>query len=407
MPAGMIGGGGSHVGLGPDLRQMGGACPAICKWAKCHPSRLPCREVAPIMPHPLRILGCLFLSIAAPQIAQASQGLERIPPAYSVVEGTELLVQNMPRVRNQGAMGICYAFTVQALIDHARCTIQKIENCSTAEPLSPLDISRFSLELGPDVDQTDRFNYEGLKPDAGGALAFTLLNTLKTGSIILDKCAPYENMLINSDSFEQVLLAHQQFLKEINTLYKSVRKGEKSIPEAAQTLDADSRILATHSDIKDALEQETYDLFLDRLLIPSKCWEYKNASSLPGSLDIDIWPKEDSNIKTLSGPQKYEHGLALIKDLLKKNTPVGVAYCGEPSLKAKSMKSCGNFGHTVVITGYRRTCSAKECRDSFKVHNSWGEAWQRDNDDGWINARTLLDRSFYADHMLTWLKQEE
>lgn len=360
----------------------------------------------------LRILSCLFLSIATQQIAQAMQGLELIPPEYSVVDGTELVVQNMPRVRNQGGTGICYAFTAQAILEHAYCVSRGIENCGQSGKLSVLDLSRFSRNLveetkNNDIDTTDRFNYEGLNISNGGHPALTLHNVLKTGSIAMEKCAPFDQTLIQSDSPEEVINSHIKFWENIEKLYRTVRAGEESIASALDKLLADKRIITPKEDIEEAFKQDSYALFLDRLMIPDKCWDLKNQTTLRGYWSQGFWPKGSNPQNEASELQRYEHGISIIRERISKQQPTGLSYCAQPTLTAKSIKSCGTFSHTVVITGYRRTCSTDKCLDALKIHNSWGEVWQRQNDEGWVEARTLLDRSFYEEGSLTWIYKEE
>jgi hypothetical protein len=46
-----------------------------------------------------------------------------------------------------------------------------------------------------------------------------------------------------------------------------------------------------------------------------------------------------------------------------------------------------------VISGYKKVCNGSDCKDIFKVHNSWGEEWQKLNNDGWLDADQIVNNT--------------
>ena len=85
---------------------------------------------------------------------------------------------------------------------------------------------------------------------------------------------------------------------------------------------------------------------------------------------------------------------------------LGIGLCLQPEFTAKTRKQCEPYGHSVVISGYRKVCHGQHCKDSLKVINSWGEDWQVSNDNGWLDANNLLDRSLYTPQAIAWLEKE-
>ncbi len=37
--------------------------------------------------------------------------------------------------------------------------------------------------------------------------------------------------------------------------------------------------------------------------------------------------------------------------------------------------------------------STRNCKEVFKLHNSWGVEWQKKNNDGWVDADTLVQNT--------------
>jgi hypothetical protein len=64
----------------------------------------------------------------------------------------------------------------------------------------------------------------------------------------------------------------------------------------------------------------------------------------------------------------------------------------------------------VVITGYKSLCKKEkpsDCRDVLKIQNSWGDDWQKRNDDGWLDAQTLLGDKPIKEGAISWLTTRE
>ena len=94
-----------------------------------------------------------------------------------------------------------------------------------------------------------------------------------------------------------------------------------------------------------------------------------------------------------------------ILDRLKGNTPVSLSgICLDEVEVVKDFKNCQNR-HSVVITGYTEMCNKKnKCYRAFKVHNSWGEDWQKENSDGWVLADELLKKTSLEQGAITYIK---
>ncbi len=343
-------------------------------------------------------------------------GAEFKPQASSVIA-----VTNMPRVRTQDTIGICYAFVASTLIDQANCVQKNVSDCSAVsdnDKVSPLDMSRYSQKLDDNADESDRFNYEGLSD--GGSEVLALYNAaFRAQSIVRESCAPFDQVvgrLQDPHEAQQAELAMWKKFKDSYDAFKTKQKGcaqcaLEFATATANDIKQNYNIKASNEEILKAFSEDTYGKFLDKLLVPDACWDFKNQTSLKGNWKLGLYP--DAGKKS-----NYDSTIDKIKEVLGKKHPLSIGFCTQTPLKAKSMSDCGDQskkgdmavgeGHSVVIKGYRRVCnSANKCYDAVQVQNSWGQSWQDANDDGWVNAKDLLDRSFYEQQSISWLEEKK
>ncbi|MBV2168032.1 MAG: hypothetical protein KUL82_04915 [Bdellovibrio sp.] len=350
--------------------------------------------------------------------ALAAYGMRTFSSEYKPVANSVVQVTNMPRVRSQDSFGICYAFAASVLYDEANCAAKNVADCSAVpdqEKVSPLDMARFSVKVDGGQDSTDRFNYEGLRE--GGVAALALYNSLEVQMNAKESCAPFDQVVSKTKDPVEAQKIEMAMWKRFQDSYEAYKRKTRDCVECgleyardkAQELKDNFKLKATNQEILQAFAQESYAKFLDKMLVPEECWDFKNSLSLKGSWRLGIYP--ENNEKT-----NYDKMLAKVKEVLSQKRPLAISFCTQEPLQAKNQKACaeakdtvGNIvgaGHEVVIKGYRRVCNAKnKCYDALQVQNSWGESWQNANDDGWIDAKELLDRTFYEGQSLTWLQK--
>lgn len=64
--------------------------------------------------------------------------------------------------------------------------------------------------------------------------------------------------------------------------------------------------------------------------------------------------------------------------------------------------------HSYIIDGFRKICSKDQCRNQYRVHNSWRFDFQIYHDNGWVNEDSLYDAyTRYDDQMLIFLEFEQ
>ncbi len=371
------------------------------------------------------MVGLLFLLfIFNSSSAFSADGMNPFKFQYAIDPGTLTQITNMPRVRSQDSLGICYAFAASILFDEANCVRKGIADCASVsdqEKVSPVDLARYSIELDRDKhDVSDRYNYEGLKE--GGSAALALQNARSAQHSAREACAPFDQFVSRAQSPQEAQKIESAIWKRFQDSYETYQKKFKECANCgleyataiSKELKDKFNLRTSNQEILQAFAQETYEKFLDRLLVPEECWEFEKGLSLLGGWSLITYPKPGQK-------SDYNQMLAMIKKNLANKRPMAFAFCTQEPLGVKNMKACNEarngsgsitgFGHEVVIKGYRRVCkvdagkTTRDCYDAVQVQNSWGQSWQNQNDDGWVDAKELLDRSFYETQTLTWLEQ--
>lgn len=352
----------------------------------------------------------------------AALGMDPVPRDLLADKSTVIEVGSMPRVRSQDTFGICYSFVAATLLDQANCVTKGVESCSSvpdSEKNSPLDMARYGsfLSAHSGLDSTDRFSYMGI--NEGGSVAVALYNALEVNATVKESCAPFDHVVAKAQSPLEVQKLEQAMWKKFRDSYESYQKKIKECANCgleyatakAQELRENYNLKTTNKDILQAFAQDTYGKFLDRLLIPEECWESENNLTAKGKWEVKEYPQKGKK-------SDYASTISQIKELLTKRRPVSVGFCAQEKVSVKSIAECGSIkdgsgnisgaNHAVIIKGYRKVCrSANDCYEALQIQNSWGESWQTANSDGWVDAKTLLDRSFYEWGALTWLEAKQ
>ncbi|CAH0343205.1 hypothetical protein RHI9324_04938 [Rhizobium sp. CECT 9324] len=267
-----------------------------------------------------------------------------------------------------------------------------------------VDMSRYSNTVA-----TDHFNkrtrYRGLKE--GGDPAYTLSNLINgVQKVTNERCAPTSQIIPTEVSAESQQKDHEMFalLEQKYNNYTEVLKNtgkdscEKCLlfaNDIRNTAKSRFSLIATDEDIISGLYSESFSRFLDHVLVPKKCWSNNEMLRLRRPYYFKVFPNENEKADYLSS-------IAMIKDVLKGGYPLGLAFCAQVPLVARKSEDCDKY-HAVAVVGYRQVCKGKKCRDAIRVQNWWGDWWYSANDDGWVDAKAVLDASFYDAHMLTWI----
>jgi hypothetical protein len=173
-------------------------------------------------------------------------------------------------------------------------------------------------------------------------------------------------------------------IRRLELVYEKNKKMEASacLDCVKKELHESLGVEVTTSSAKIALRQDTFDRFLFHTTIGnSKCNDFL---SLPSD-QLPYFQSYPAKGQTLSYQQKVQH----LKNIVKGGRPANLS--GLCLIQGET-KCEGS--HSVAVTGYRKQCTPKgDCREVLRIQNSWGEEWQKQYNDGWVDAKTLLDNN--------------
>lgn len=321
---------------------------------------------------------------------------ETIQLNYNHVEKIE--VPNMPPIRSQDGFGLCGTFAAASAIDFINCKQKKLD-CSSlkqSEQVSTLDLASYGLRpddpsKGPDTELNVKIYISGY---ASEAIRNLYNNSYTVGR---ESCAPFESELsVSAKTIDQAN-------KDAENLAKKFKQMKT---EANFCIDCFAREiretfpgLGSIQDIRNKLMEPNYGKFLHKLLIPQKCVKDQKERVPVPEFNMTVWPSEGEGV--VATPEKF---LEKAKKILANGTPIiADAVCFEDPLPAKA-DDC-NSAHSFIISGYSKMCDKNnKCKDAFKVHNSWGQRWQNENRDGWMDAKELIKSTMLKERSFTWLR---
>ena len=296
---------------------------------------------------------------------------------YKEVPGSRIEIPNMPPVKEQGWAPACRAFSLAALLQKYTCEKWKndIPDCSHPPPDS--EISYFGMMAYTSV----RISGQGSSQVFGKFLdldnssknwgsAYDLLESFRShNKLFLEGCKKYDVLFTKPK---------EELFDRLKDIYKSRNfKGDGALSGPRLELD---RVLSTSANSKiitTALKKETYEEFLYSVL-----FEGCREESFPvGGWSTRAYPEDGVDV-----------GPADIKAMILKALQRGkVAWIPSVCLSAGTDGLCDeNQSHAVLVSGYRRAQRGASFIDLFKIHNSWGLQWQRENNDGWVDAELFV-----------------
>jgi hypothetical protein len=324
-------------------------------------------------------------------------------------------VENMPEIKNQDDLGLCYGFTASSLLEHYMCKVNK-RDCSKLqekEKVSVLFTSAYTTE------------YEHLSEGGSAKRALTRLQKV-TNNFVSEECAPF-SQLLKKETFVQdgqtyESESHGNGWKAFEQLFMVrddpafLDKMRSEIPKLS-IFDREVEALNVSFSIPNP------DNMRNEILLPGHCKHSKWAVKYPAYLTAK-YPKYDHGIwapQTLTERDLEEK----IKSLVDKEIPVGVNIC----MDEDETGGCES-AHVFIVSGYKTVCdrtlkevslldqaalvAEKKCEVLLKVHNSWGKQWQKKHRGGWIKGQALLTKARqYFEKLglsqapvLTWIESE-
>lgn len=305
-------------------------------------------------------------------------------------------IPNMPSVRSQDTVGMCASFAASAALDYVYCEDRKI-SCQTGD-----DSKRFST-----------FYLNTLSPPPKGITQsygdprFIMKNAIDQLTLASEACAPFDaavNKIAKSKNsvYESQQAAWDQLQKDWEK-FKKIEIGCKVCEQdfTSTAISGKEGVISNFNLKKDpiqvlaAFRADTFEKLVHDLFLPEDC--RSKELDLPYDLKLSYYPAPGQT-------SNYVSTIEEVKKRVEEKIPVVVSgYCTDAMPVAEMKGDACKEHHAFLISGYKEVCSPTKCRELVKVHNSWGKEWQSANNGGWVDAKTLFDRTSYKTQSLSWI----
>lgn len=336
-------------------------------------------------------LAFIFLLWSSSSYSIVTSTMVNVPTKEYSIKESEATVQNIPRVRSQDSLGVCFGFSSATVAQHYICSQQKTD-CSTIDEktqLSPMSMVAWANPDDPNKRAGTFENHSNVRFSGMGYGALGHLSIGRNNLVFPESCYPFDQF---ANRFGDEKAAVDSILARIKHEYDRFQTEGNVCEECLLKLvQKDLGAKTTLRDIALSLKVKTFEKFLFNVFLGS-CED--QGIKLKPPAKMNMFPKQNETAN-------YDQLMAEIKKVLSTGSPLVLdAVC--PFYE--DGKCTG--GHSVVISGYRRLCkkdNPKDCRDVLKIQNSWGEDWQKRNDDGWLDAKILLGDKPFSEGAVSWL----
>jgi hypothetical protein len=306
--------------------------------------------------------------------------------------------------------GFCNLPVAACLMQADNCRMNQLKNCNSPEQrFSLLYLARFNQLVASDNDRKNLSKYNKIKLGTPGTVSLVLANFAEsTKSGVKEKCAPFDAFLSRSKTGEQQARVSKEMWDRLKDFYdKSKSKQEKCLQCLATTTANDLRDnygnKATNEEVLAAFGEKTYEEFLAKVLVPDACFDDPaNQIDWVPTGTITIWPETEKEKST-------DAGLKKIAQNIKEDKIMGLqGLCLDNSFDGIHCQK----SHGVVINDFcEKMCdpnNPSDCKkNTVKILNNWGQTWQDENNDGWVDGEILVDHTNFKAHekpVLVWIE---
>lgn len=354
---------------------------------------------------------------------------ERLVPFSSAYAVNEKMpkheILDMPPDSSQDTLGICFAEVAAKMMQKENCEYLKAQrpndniSCSTMSErqlFAPLDLARMQIKDGA-VASAARSSYSGLNVYGG-----SLINAIRFGALVVKQtankaCVSLDRILSKIDSRSDAEAIQRAIWERLENDFKKVKaeaenyKGcddclsrfyETAAKEYEPSINKDLNLKKDNLRLAEAFAKDTYAEFLNQLLGTAKCLRPTELVSFEPHDKVDYvhFPKNPGERTDKATVMEK------IKAVIRNGRPValnGICYDDVKPDNCDKQKF-----HAVVVAGYRTVCNQQGiCKESIKVINSKGKSWQDANDQGWIDANTVLDHTSMVTGVVSWFEDKK
>ncbi|PIF45928.1 hypothetical protein CLU96_2944 [Chryseobacterium sp. 52] len=326
-----------------------------------------------------------------------SQAIIKPTIFYKEVSGTKIEIENMPAYKTQSHFGECKAFSLAAILQQYVNTKWKSDIPDPKNPPADMAISHFGL-----MSYTNRARYNGkslenllakgyskkdleikgldyslqFNQEEGREMGDVIDELSKSGNrLILENCKPFENLTKEfNPKLNNGLIKKEEFINYLKNIFQSLKNSKvqniKECTAEINTLNNFVNLNFNQETLKKALTKDSFDEFLYSLFF-DEC----KMENFPSGFRAATFPLDSMNVTYNDIKLQVIKGLNIGKPVL------------FPSLcTSQNVGEICNESHSLVISGFKKVKNGNTQKDVLKIHNSWGEEWQKKNNEGWIDA---------------------
>lgn len=301
---------------------------------------------------------------------------------YEEVAGSKIEIPNMPAYKTQDDLGDCKAFSLAVLLQHYTCQKWKSDIPDCKNPPADSAISYFGLMAYTNQIPKQDYTFQPLQKEGIGMVE-VIDNLSNSGvQLILQDCKPFENLTKRfSLSGPNGLVKRDEFFNYLKSIFEKLKnENDTNIKDCAIEIDILNKYVDlkfNQKTLKKALTKNNFNQFLYTLFF-SEC----RKELFPPGFSAAAFPLDSMNVTPDDVKKQVVKGLKLGKPVL------------YPSLCiSKDINGEFREGHSLVISGFKQVRYTSEKKDVFKIHNSWGEDWQKNNNDGWVDADVICQNA--------------
>lgn len=309
-----------------------------------------------------------------------SQAVTKPTVFYKEIARTKIEIENMPAYKTQSELGECKAFSLAVILQQYINTKWKSDIPDPKNPPADMAISYFGLmaytnEI-PNIDNTLRFNQKN-----GRSMNEVIDDLSKNGNkLILENCKPFENITKEFNG-KLGLIKRDEFLNYLQNIFNNLKNSDvtkiKDCTNETFKLNSFVNLNFNQLNLRKALTKKDFEQFLYSLFFDDCKME-----NFPSGFSAAAFPLDTMNV--VPNDIKFQ----IIKGL-KSNKPILFpALCVSQNLSEKC-----NSAHSIVFSGFKQVKINNLTKDVFKVHNSWGDEWQKINNDGWMDADLICQNT--------------
>lgn len=339
------------------------------------------------------VLGLVSLTSSVKALAGGSLLTSSRIPAFAFpsseyiqVPGSLIEITNRPILRAQDGLTTCCAHAAVTLYVQAACRQNPKLDCTTMDERmipSALSLAAIAETRGP----ADLKKNNSLSINNRTSIEQILIRGAEAYQVFSEACFPMNQFVARfnkGSAVEKVKASREVFLKLNQAYDKAKLEGSYACLECLnKELQADFGISTDIQKITEALTANSFDEFLHWILL-GNC----DKTNRFRSSNYRRWPEVISK-----EPAKIDDAIIKVQQLVKDKMAVGLYVCPY-DIPTGDIAKCRGGNHCLVITGYQKVCKPNgDCRELVQVQSSWGLDWQHENNEGWLDAKTLLTHS--------------